>query len=364
MSAGGRVALAVLCLAAPILMYAAGKSLPVVLALVVAVSTGALGVVAAARFVGRVPGIVAALAVTAILIAALPLAGVDAWRVPLAYAFACVGLAWLASSPFAHSPIAQTANEISTSRSAPALPPADAGTTPRPSSTHPGTEEFLGILAHELRNPLAPLRTAVQLLRMPGVTGTRANEMLDVADRQVTEMVHIIDALSEYSRSARGKLELYREHLDLAALLDDAMGQSRAERERLSQEADVTVEPGAMPVHGDATRLVQAIVQVLTNASRFSPTGARIAVSLRRDGDVGEIRIRDAGVGAASDALARVFDPFVRTPPPEGRPPGLGLGLTLAKHAFALHGATIEARSAGPGQGTEVEIRVPLERAD
>ena len=226
--------------------------------------------------------------------------------------------------------------------------------------------EFLGMLAHELRNPLAPIRNSVFLLRRGAFADPGSRErILGIVDRQVEHLTRLVEDLLDVTRITRGKVELRRERLDLTTLLartaDDHRPAARAARVELEMEL-----PGsAVMVDGDPTRLMQIVGNLLQNAVKFSSPGGRVSLSLAaRDGSA-EIRVRDQGAGIDAALLERLFEPFVqgeRTLARSGG--GLGLGLALVKALAEMHDGSVAASSEGPGRGAEFRVTLPLAPAE
>jgi signal transduction histidine kinase/ActR/RegA family two-component response regulator len=221
-------------------------------------------------------------------------------------------------------------------------------------------DEFLAMLAHELRNPLAPIRFAVDSLKgsQPPETAARAR---DVIDRQVRQLVRLVDDLLDVSRITANKMTLRREPHDLGALMATAVESIMP----LATAADhtLTTEPpaGTVCVNGDAARLVQVFANVLNNAVKFTPRGGRIWFTAEDRGGEAVLRIRDTGIGIAPSELPRVFDMFQQAAPILDRSAGgLGIGLTLARRLVEMHDGRITIASGGSGQGTEVEIVLPV----
>jgi PAS domain S-box-containing protein len=220
--------------------------------------------------------------------------------------------------------------------------------------------EFLGVLSHELRNPLAPIRTAVSLLeRAPTGTGAPART-LAILRRQTDHLTRLVDDLLDVTRISRGKIELRRARVDVA----DVVRQVAEDHRPLVEEHGtlLRVDAGeAVWVEGDPTRLAQIVGNVLQNATKFTPSGGEVALSARRVGDAAEIRVRDTGAGMEPSRIASMFEPFTQGEQSLARlGGGLGLGLALVKGLAEAHGGTVEARSDGPGSGTEVVVRLPL----
>ena len=219
-------------------------------------------------------------------------------------------------------------------------------------------DEFLAMLAHELRNPLAPIRNALHLLRVSGA-GPVAAEARDVMERQLTQLIRLVDDLLEVSRISRGKIELRRAAVDLAGVVASAVETSRPAIDAARHRLEIRLPPAPLHVEGDFVRLSQVVANLLNNAAKYTDPGGRIALSVQRAGAEAEIRVQDNGVGLAPELLPRVFDMFAQADRARAAG-GLGIGLALAKMLVELHGGRIEARSAGPGRGSEFAVRLPL----
>lgn len=218
--------------------------------------------------------------------------------------------------------------------------------------------EFLATLAHELRNSLAPIRNALYVLRKNDGAVASASEMME---RQVSQLVRLVDDLLDVSRISRGALELRLERVDLASIIRHVVEAVRPLAEKLEQllTFDVPVEPVYLDV--DSTRLAQVLDNLVINASKFTPRGGRIGVGLEREGHQAVIRVRDTGIGIAADKLPRLFDMFMQVDASNERSrSGLGIGLTLVKTLVELHGGTVDVTSAGIGQGSEFVVRLPV----
>ena len=221
-------------------------------------------------------------------------------------------------------------------------------------------DEFLATLAHELRNPLAPIRFALESLKA-GAPPAAAARARDVIDRQVRQLVRLVDDLLDVSRITANKIHLRREPHDLARLMATAVESITP----LAAASDQTLEvhPPASPIRidGDGARLVQIFANILHNAVKFTPRGGHIWFTAGEESDAAVVRVRDTGVGIAADVLPRVFDMFQQAEPILERSiGGLGIGLTLARRLVEMHEGRIEVRSPGPGKGTEVAIRLPM----
>jgi signal transduction histidine kinase len=222
-------------------------------------------------------------------------------------------------------------------------------------------DQFLAILGHELRNPLAPILTALQLMNLRGEQSSLKERA--VIDRQVRHLVRLIDDLLDVSRIARGKIELRQQTIDIADLIAGAVESASPLLEERHHRLTLDVARG-LRLRVDATRLTQVIVNVLSNAAKYTEASGDIALSARRDGGHIEIRVKDSGVGISADMLPRVFDLFAQERQTIDRSHGgLGLGLTIAKRLVEMHGGTIAARSDGVGTGSEFVIRLPLAAA-
>ncbi len=219
-------------------------------------------------------------------------------------------------------------------------------------------DEFLAMLAHELRNPLAPLSTALHLVR---IDPTQRERFLDMADRQVKQLVHLVDDLLDVSRITHGKIALRKERVALADVVARAVETARPAIEGRGQK--LTVSLPAAPVHLDAdpSRLAQVVGNLLGNASKYTQPGGSIWITAERLDEELVLRVRDTGVGLAPDLLPQVFDLFVQGDRSLDRARGgLGIGLTVVRRLVELHGGRVEARSAGLGHGSEFVIRLPV----
>ena len=222
-------------------------------------------------------------------------------------------------------------------------------------------DEFLAMLAHELRNPLAPIRTAVELLALAKDRPPEVEKIRNMIDRQVTHLVHLVDDLLDASRITRGKLVLSRGPVDLSVLIADAFESLCSSLKEGGHECVLDLPPGPIRLEADGVRLTQIVFNLVSNAIKFTPRGGKIALSVRCEGDRVEIRIRDSGRGMDAEELAHAFDMFYQgSRIAQGERSGLGLGLTLVKKLVEMHGGTIEAKSDGPGKGSEFVISLPL----
>ncbi len=222
-------------------------------------------------------------------------------------------------------------------------------------------DEFLATLAHELRNPLAPIRLSLSMQKLAPDDKQIAASTREVMERQLAQMVRLIDDLFDVSRLSRGTVELSRAPLLLSGALIDAVETSRPAMEQSGHELKLTLPEDRLVIEADATRLVQVFSNLLNNAAKFTRRGGHIELGLRREGANAVAFVRDDGEGIAPEMLLRVFDMFTQVDRSHTRGGGgLGIGLTLVKHMVELHGGTVEARSAGPGRGSEFIVTLPL----
>ncbi len=221
-------------------------------------------------------------------------------------------------------------------------------------------DEFLATLAHELRNPLAPIRNSVSLLRLSGAA-QYSDHIWEMMDRQVDYMVRLIDDLMEVSRITRGRIELRKETLDVSGIIAAALETSRPSIESARHQLTVSLPPEPLIVEADPMRLAQVFSNLLNNAVRYTDPGGRISISAAREGASAVVSVADTGVGIAPEALNRVFDMFVQANARDSRAQsGLGIGLTLVRSLVEMHGGSVAAHSDGPGKGSEFVVRLPL----
>jgi PAS domain S-box-containing protein len=222
-------------------------------------------------------------------------------------------------------------------------------------------DEFLATLAHELRNPLAPLRNGLQVLKLARPGDAAADAARAMMERQLRHMVRLIDDLMDVSRISRGKVELRRERIELAKVVHQAVETSRPLLEADGHELDLRVPDEPVYVDADLTRLAQVFANLLNNAAKYTEPGGRVTLSVAREGGTAVVAVRDTGVGIPAAMLPRVFDLFTQVDRSlEKRQGGLGIGLSLVKRLVELHGGTVEAHSDGPGHGSEFRVRLPL----
>jgi signal transduction histidine kinase len=218
-------------------------------------------------------------------------------------------------------------------------------------------DEFLATLAHELRNPLAPLKNAVELLHNPSAEPAWCR---DVIERQVAHLTRLIDDLLDVSRIARDKLELRRTAVEISELIRSAVDASRPTVQSYGQRLVVDLPPESVYVDGDFVRLTQVLTNLLTNAAKFTEGAGTVRLSVASaDGEVA-ISIADTGIGLDAADLTRVFDKFYQSPRRGDKfHGGLGIGLALVRRLVELHGGRVEVFSEGPGRGSEFVVRLP-----
>ena len=220
--------------------------------------------------------------------------------------------------------------------------------------------EFLAMLAHELRNPLAPIRNAIDLMRRTSPDDPAQEWSRGVIDRQVTQLTRLVDDLLDVGRITSGKIVLKKERVELNAAVRHAVESCHAALAARSQTLDVQCTTEALVIDSDPTRLSQIVLNLLNNAIKYTPEQGRIEVSVARDGDWAVLRIKDTGIGMPPELLPKVFDLFVQGERSLARTEGgLGIGLTVVRQLVALHGGTVVARSEGANKGSEFIVLLP-----
>jgi PAS domain S-box-containing protein len=222
-------------------------------------------------------------------------------------------------------------------------------------------DEFLATLAHELRNPLAPIRNGLHVMRLAGQDSGSVERARDMIDRQLGQMVRLIDDLLDVSRITSGKIELRRSWINLHDAVQSAVETSRPLIDAQGQDLEVTLPSEPILLDADLTRLAQAFSNLLQNAAKFSERGGRISLTARRDDGRVVVSVRDTGAGIPADLLPHVFGLFMQGDRALGRQQGgLGIGLTLVRRLVELHGGTVEAKSEGAGLGSEFVVTLPV----
>ncbi|MDB4964929.1 MAG: two-component hybrid sensor and regulator [Myxococcales bacterium] len=223
-------------------------------------------------------------------------------------------------------------------------------------------DEFLAMLGHELRNPLAPIVTALQLIKLRGDGGSREHE---IVERQIEHVIRLVDDLLDVSRITRGKVDLERAPVELARVVAKAVEMASPLLERRRHRFSVSVPARGMMLHADEARLAQVLSNLLTNAARYTPAGGEISMRATRVGGDVEIAVRDSGIGIEPAILPHIFDLFVQGKRSSDRAEGgLGLGLALVRNLVSMHGGTVEAHSEGRNCGSVFLVRLPALPAD
>jgi len=222
-------------------------------------------------------------------------------------------------------------------------------------------DEFLAMLGHELRNPLAPMRSATEVLRSTAGDDERLQRIAAILERQVTHMRRLVDDLLDVARVTQGKISLQLQPLDLGDVVRQASETVRPQVERQQLDLRLSLAAGPVRVLGDSIRLVQVFVNLLSNAIKFTPPHGRISVQVEQDRDMARVQVRDTGMGIAPDMLEQVFGLFVQQQAPIDRQQaGLGLGLTLVRALVEGHGGRVAAHSEGIGRGSTFTVALPL----
>jgi two-component system CheB/CheR fusion protein len=222
-------------------------------------------------------------------------------------------------------------------------------------------DNFLALLAHELRNPLAPISNAVKILEITRPGDRDLLTYCELIDKEMVQITRLLDDLLDVSRITRGKLTLQKERIDLATVVDSAVQTSRPVIDEAGHKLTVNLPPEPLMLDADPMRLAQVFLNLLNNAAKFTETGGEIRLDVQRKENHAIARVIDSGAGISPDLLPRIFDMFVQgSTVTERKYGGLGLGLTLARDIVEFHGGNIEARSAGSGEGSEFIVSVPL----
>jgi PAS domain S-box-containing protein len=222
-------------------------------------------------------------------------------------------------------------------------------------------DEFIALLGHELRNPMAAVRMAVDVIRLRGEVPDGTGRPLDVIDRQLTHLTRLVDDLLDVARVTRGLLVLQRDEVDPAVAVHHAVDMARPLFVQRGHTLETRIGQGLPVLHADAVRLTQAVSNLLLNAAKYTPPGGKVEVEATRDGDDVVVRVRDNGAGMPPELVASAFQPFVRGKDAAARAAGgLGIGLTLVKSIVQMHGGRVEASSPGPGKGSAFTIRLPV----
>jgi len=226
-------------------------------------------------------------------------------------------------------------------------------------------DEFIAMLSHELRNPLAPIRNVVTLLQQQDLDSAELRaQACGILERQVGHLVRLVDDLLDVSRITRGTLGLQPRSVELAAIVGNAVETSLPLIDAAAHELELDLAREPLRVRGDPVRLAQLLTNILNNAARYTPRGGRIRLALQRDGAEAVISVRDNGIGIEPAALPRIFEMFAQAEGTRERfPGGLGVGLALARRLAEMHGGSVHAASEGTGRGSEFVVRLPVESA-
>lgn len=225
-------------------------------------------------------------------------------------------------------------------------------------------DEFLATLAHELRNPLAPIRNGLQVLRLAGSGGELGNQARSMMERQLNQMVRLVDDLLDVSRITRNKLQLRTERVSLAAVINIAVETSRPLMEQAGHTFSLTLPSAPIYLDADLTRLAQVFSNLLNNAAKYTEPGGHISLTGVLKGAEVIVEVRDNGLGIPADALLRIFELFSQVDSHKERAQGgLGIGLTLVRRLVEMHGGTIAAQSDGPGRGSQFIVQLPIAKA-
>lgn len=221
-------------------------------------------------------------------------------------------------------------------------------------------DEFLATLAHELRNPLAPIRTSMGILKHLQPDSSQVTQLREVVDRQVTHLTRLVDDLLDVARITRGKVVLKKDQITLQSVINHAVEISSSLMEGKRHRLEVSVPDADYFLDADQARLVQSVANLLVNAAKFTPSGGHIVLRAVVEGPTATFSVRDNGIGLEPASLTRIFDLFAQTPVPGEAPTGLGIGLSLAKQFSEMHGGTLHAVSGGLGRGSEFILTLPV----
>jgi PAS domain S-box-containing protein len=225
-------------------------------------------------------------------------------------------------------------------------------------------DEFLAMLAHELRNPLAPLRNGLEIMELVQDDPAAMNEARQIMQRQLDQMVRLVDDLLDISRITRGKLELRQERVELKDVVNTAVETSRPLIEGSRHSLTVSLPPEPIELHADLTRLAQVFANLLNNSAKYTPQGGRIELTAERQGHQVIVSVRDTGVGISAEMLPGIFEMFTQADRSlERSQGGLGIGLTLVRRLVEMHGGSVDAKSAGEGRGSTFSVRLPIAAA-
>ncbi|HVE57362.1 MAG TPA: ATP-binding protein, partial [Pyrinomonadaceae bacterium] len=222
-------------------------------------------------------------------------------------------------------------------------------------------DEFLATLAHELRNPLAPIRSGLEVIRQIRDNKTKFDNTLNIIERQTNQIVHLVDDLLDISRITQGKIKLRRERIELKTAIEMALETSQELIENAENELTVTLPYKPIYIDADLTRIAQIFLNILNNAAKYSDAGGQISLTAKKEDGDAVISIKDSGLGIEPEMLSKIFEMFgqIETPEEQARG-GLGIGLSVVKKLVEMHGGSIQAFSEGRGTGSEFIVRLPL----
>ena len=222
-------------------------------------------------------------------------------------------------------------------------------------------DEFLATLAHELRNPLAPIRNGLEVMKVADPNSETVERVQVIMERQIVHMVRLVDDLLDMSRISRGKIDLHREWVEMSSIIDQAIETSRPLIDSAGHELTVTQPPQPIYINADLVRLAQVVSNLLTNASKYSEPGGQIWLTVEPQGSDVIVSVKDKGIGISPDMLPHIFDLFTQADGASVRSQGgLGIGLTLVKQLVEMHGGSVRALSQGSDQGSEFVVRLPI----
>jgi len=222
-------------------------------------------------------------------------------------------------------------------------------------------DEYLSTLAHELRNPLVPIRNALEIMRLAGNAPEVVETSRALIERQLKHLIRLIDDLMDVARISRGLIKLKFDSVEAALIVSEAVESVRAFLDKTDRELSVSIPKDSLVLWVDPARLAQVLYNLLHNAIKYTGPGGRIQLTVRRDGDEAVFQVEDDGVGVPEKMLGRIFEVFTQVDRTDGSvTSGLGIGLSLVKTLAELHGGRVEARSDGPGRGSEFMVRIPI----
>ena len=225
---------------------------------------------------------------------------------------------------------------------------------------HRRKDEFLAMLSHELRNPLAPIQNAVHILRLKQDDDPIQQQARTIIERQVGQMTALVNDLLEVSRITTGRIQLHQDRIVLQGVVERAVESARPLIEQRRHTLSLSLPRAPIWIHADAARIEQVVVNLLNNAAKYTNEGGRIWLTVQQEGQEAVIRVRDTGIGIAPELLPRIFDLFTQADRTLDRSEGgLGIGLALVERLVVMHGGKVEANST-PGQGSEFVVRLPL----